>query len=186
MRGARGGGGVSGDPDPSRISRSCWLIQKYWYGPPLEIHKTTQPAFGVGPSAARRRMGGSRGETGGPDPLKNHKNIGFHSNTGPYPLKKYKATIQSQHSIMGHHRHVSDTPFKLRFAGGPMLARILWYLDPLSSHQLKKSQSLIPSGKTFWIRACVAFHWRIDGFPVCLLGIGFLGILVRTSEPSVK
>ena len=34
------------------------------------------------------------GWTGGPDPppLKNHKNIGFLSNTGPDPLKNHKAT----------------------------------------------------------------------------------------------
>ena len=30
---------------------------------------------------------------GGPDPpLKNHTNIGFHSNSGPDPLNMYKAT----------------------------------------------------------------------------------------------
>ena len=33
--------------------------------------------------------GGNRGSR---PPLKNHKNIGFHSNTGPDPLKKQKAT----------------------------------------------------------------------------------------------
>ena len=27
-----------------------------------------------------------------PPPKKNHKTIGFHSNTGPDPLKKHKAT----------------------------------------------------------------------------------------------
>ena len=34
-------------------------------------------------------MCGTRGGTGGPDPLplKNHKNTGFSSNTGPDPLK---------------------------------------------------------------------------------------------------
>ena len=34
------------------------------------------------------------GGTGGPDPhpLKNHKNIGFLSNTDPDPLKNHKAT----------------------------------------------------------------------------------------------
>ena len=37
-------------------------------------------------------MGGSRGATGGPDSLKNHKNIEFLSNTGPDPLKNDKAT----------------------------------------------------------------------------------------------
>ena len=30
--------------------------------------------------------------TGGPDPLKTHKNIGFLCNTGPDPLKNHKAT----------------------------------------------------------------------------------------------
>ena len=38
-----------------------------------------------------------RGGTGGhppPPPLKNHKNIGFHSNTGPDLLKNHKACIQ--------------------------------------------------------------------------------------------
>ena len=43
-------------------------------------------------------MSGSRGGGGGdrgmgtPPPLKNHKNIGFLSNTGLDPLKNYKAT----------------------------------------------------------------------------------------------
>ena len=43
-------------------------------------------------------MGGSRGGggggAGGPDPLKNHKNIGFLSKTGLNPLENHKATIQ--------------------------------------------------------------------------------------------
>ena len=40
-------------------------------------------------------MNGMRGSTGGTGdwtPLKNHKNIGFLSNTGPDPLKNHKAT----------------------------------------------------------------------------------------------
>ena len=53
--------------------------------------------------------GGNRGS--GP-PLKNHKNIGFLSNTGPDPLKKITKP-SSQHSI-----------FKWRFAGVPMMARL--------------------------------------------------------------
>ena len=32
------------------------------------------------------------GGTGGPEPLENHKNIVFLSNTGPDPLKNHKAT----------------------------------------------------------------------------------------------
>ena len=39
------------------------------------------------------------GGTGGPDPpLKNHKNIGFLSNTGPDPLKITK--LSRQHSML--------------------------------------------------------------------------------------
>ena len=41
-------------------------------------------------------MGGSKGgggeDRGSGPPLKNHKNIGFLSNTGPDPLKNHKAT----------------------------------------------------------------------------------------------
>ena len=37
-------------------------------------------------------MRGSRGGTGDLDPPKNHKNIGFLSNTGPDPLGNHKAT----------------------------------------------------------------------------------------------
>ena len=37
-------------------------------------------------------MCGSRGGTGGPDPMENHKNIGFLSITGLDPLKNHKAT----------------------------------------------------------------------------------------------
>ena len=37
-------------------------------------------------------IGGSREGAGGLDPLKNQKNIGFLSNTGPDPLKNHKAT----------------------------------------------------------------------------------------------
>ena len=34
-----------------------------------------------------------RGGGGSPDPLANHQNIGFLSNTGPDPLKNHKATM---------------------------------------------------------------------------------------------
>ena len=41
---------------------------------------------------------------------KNHKNIGFLSNSGPDPLKITK--LPSQHSMLGHHQNASETPFK--------------------------------------------------------------------------
>ena len=47
-------------------------------------------------SVIKSTMGGPRGKTGGPDPPPPEKsqNIGFLSNTGPDPLKNYKAIIQ--------------------------------------------------------------------------------------------
>ena len=67
-----------------------------------------------------------------PPPLKNHLNIGFLNNyTCPNPLKITK--LQSQHSMLGHHRHASETPLKWRFAGGTMMARCsgIWILPNL-------------------------------------------------------
>ena len=86
--------------------------------------------------------GGGGGRWSGPRPLlKNHRNIGFHSNSGPDPLKKHKATKSALNvgplAARTRNRHLN---FKWRFAGGPMLVRILWYLDPLSSQQLKKKK----------------------------------------------
>ena len=70
-------------------------------------------------------MRGSRGGQEGPDPLSHlvtHKNIGFiFISTGSDPLKITK--LQSQHSMLGHHRHARETPFKWRFAGGPLITR---------------------------------------------------------------
>ena len=47
-------------------------------------------------------------------PLKNHKNRGFPSNTGPDPLKFSKLPSQhtSELSMLGQQRHTSKTPFK--------------------------------------------------------------------------
>ena len=41
--------------------------------------------------------------------------------------------------MLGHHQHASKTPFKWRFASGPMMAHLEWYLDPPTPHQLKKN-----------------------------------------------
>ena len=51
-----------------------------------------------------KSMCGSRGRyrgSGPPPPLKNQKNIGFSSNTGPDPLEK--SQLLSQLSMLGHH-----------------------------------------------------------------------------------
>ena len=70
-----------------------------------------------------RCMGGSRGGWGWAGvrtpSLNNRKTIGFLSNTGLDPLNNHKAT---KHSMLDHHRHASETPFKWRFTGGPMMA----------------------------------------------------------------
>ena len=56
------------------------------------------------------------------DPLKNHKNIGFLSNTVLDPLENHKAYRPAFR--VGQHRPASETPFKWRFAGGPMMVRL--------------------------------------------------------------
>ena len=74
------------------------------------------------------------GQGVGPD---NHIAIGFLSIAGPDPLKITRLHVPSQHSMFGHHGPASETSFKWRFAGEPMMACLKWYLDPLSPHQLK-------------------------------------------------
>ena len=72
-------------------------------------------------ACAAPEMGVDR-RSGPPPPLKNHKNIGFLSNSGPDPLKTTK--LPSQHSMLGYHQHTSETPFKWRFAGRPIMAHL--------------------------------------------------------------
>ena len=91
-----------------------------------------------------QRGGGGRGFW---TPLKNHKNIGFSSNTGLDSLKNHKAT-KPAFEMLGHHRHASETQFKWCFAGGPMMAPLI------TSSKTLCCQSWTPSDKIFWIRAC--------------------------------
>ena len=75
--------------------------------------------------------------TGGPDPhppKKKIQKIGFLSNTCLDALKITK--LSSQNSMVGHHWHASQPPFKCRLAGGPMMARLYLHLDPSSPHNL--------------------------------------------------
>ena len=58
------------------------------------------------------RGGGGGGGVGGPDPLENHKNIGFLSNTGPDPLKTHKV-IKPTFNVGPS--SASETLFKWRF-----------------------------------------------------------------------
>ena len=69
------------------------------------------------------REGGGQGVQT-PPPPKNHKDIGFLSNTNPDHLESqsYHANIQRW--------DVFGPPAKRCFAGGPMMAHLYWYLDP--------------------------------------------------------
>ena len=85
-------------------------------------------------------MGGSREGTGGPDPpppMKNHKNIGFFTNTGPVPLKTHKATKPAFDvgPSSARQRNAIAMAFRWRTDDGPFISVL--YLDPLSSYQLK-------------------------------------------------
>ena len=67
--------------------------------------------------------GSRRGEAGGPDPPdKSQKYRVSLAILVRIPCKSTK--LPSQHSMLGQHRPASETPFKWRFAGGPMFARI--------------------------------------------------------------
>ena len=82
------------------------------------------------------------GRTGGLDPPGNYKKVGFHSNTGPDPLKITKLPIQ--HSMLGHQLPASKMPFKWHFPGRPFMAHLSWYLDLSSPHQTKKKVKVGP------------------------------------------
>ena len=102
-----------------------------------------------------------RGDRGSRSPLKKiTKLYGFLAILVWIPWKITK--LPSQHSMLGHHRHASETPFKWRFAGRPMMVQFLWYLDPLINWIIiKKTQGWTPLKKTFWIPAGVWRHRRI-------------------------
>ena len=93
-----------------------------------------------------------KGGAGGLDPLlleKSKINIGFLSNTGPDPLKITK--LPSQHSMLGHHPHASETS---AYSG-------IWILPPLINIKKLKKKTLskiTPFVKTFWISVWVCFN----------------------------
>ena len=49
-------------------------------------------------------------------------------------MKNHEATnVPNRHSMLGQYQPASETPFKWRFAGAPMMAHFKWYLDPFFS-----------------------------------------------------
>ena len=68
---------------------------------------------------ARIQRGGQVVRTPPPPKKKNHKAIGFLSNTGPDPQKNPHTNLPLQHSMFDHYQPASEW----RLAGGPMMAR---------------------------------------------------------------
>ena len=62
----------------------------------------------VWPGKARIHVEIQRGDWGRTPPPEKSQKIGFLSNTGLNPLKITK--LPSKHSMLGHHRHASETP----------------------------------------------------------------------------
>ena len=90
-------------------------------------------------------------ERGWGHPLKNHKNKGFLSNTGPDPLKNHKAE-RPAFSVGQLSAYQGNESLKWRFASGPMIALLVVFGSSLPSAIKKHCKGRIPSDKTFWIR----------------------------------
>ena len=98
------------------------------------------------------RGGGGGGRGSGP-PLKNHKNIGFLSNTGsiPWNSQSYEAIIQWW-AIIGKpaKRHLNGNSLAGRW--WPAFSGI-WILSPSLKNIVRVAElDRTPSDKTFWIR----------------------------------
>ena len=88
-------------------------------------------------------MGRSRGGTGVPDPLKNHKNIGFPSNIDLDPLK---ITLTRQQNAI-----------QRCFTDGPMVVNFQWHFGPLSLPPLTKC-----SGSAHAYSACEPARLKLN------------------------
>ena len=103
---------------------------------------------------ARIQREGGAGDS--PPPLKSQK----YSVTGPDPLKITK--VPSQHSMLSHHRHTSETPFKWHFADGPIMAAYSGIgIPPPPPPQKKKKSNLGPLALTKPFGSAHVKHTRI-------------------------
>ena len=77
-------------------------------------------------------MGRSRGGQGVRTPLKNHKNIGFLSNTGPDPLKNHKATKPAFNfgPLSARQQNATKMAFRWLADDGPLIAVFLGWPLP--------------------------------------------------------
>ena len=105
----------------------CQSAHFYVIGPAHEILNVKHTRI--------QRGGGQRVRTPPPPPPPpiNHKAIGFLCNTGSEPWKITK--LPNQHSILGHHRLASETPFKW-----PAFSHI-WILSPLFNWKNKQKKN---------------------------------------------
>ena len=72
-----------------------------------------------------------------PPPPKNHKAIGFLSNTGPDPLENHKATKTAFNVGPSSARQRNAIEMAFRWWGDDDPLLVVFVLDPLSPHQLK-------------------------------------------------
>ena len=108
---------------------------------------------------------GDRGSEPPPPPLlKNHKNIGFpkqYWSGSPKKSQSYKCTKPAFNVGPPSARQRNAM---WRFTGGSLVARLLWYLDPLvTPHQLKKKLSkLDPPGSAHECLSKIARNSVLD------------------------
>ena len=104
-------------------------------------------------------MHGSRGGgMGSRPPLKNHKAIGFLSNTSPDPLKNHKATKPAANVGPSSARHRNAILMVFRWWTNDGLLLVVFVSSLPSSFKI--SQIWTPSSKTFWIRASIHIVWK--------------------------
>ena len=117
------------------------------------VHFRRYTIIGYTVSCADQEGGGGGQEV--QTPLKNHKNIGFLSNTGPYPLNNHKATKPAFNvgPSLAHQRNTISMVFRWPADDGPLLVAFGSPHQLLFLKKQKQRQSRTPSEKTFWIRA---------------------------------
>ena len=59
------------------------------------------------------------------------------------------AKLQSLHSMLGLYRPASETAFKWRFAGGPMIAGFKWHFNWILSHLISQNRFGPPLTKLY-------------------------------------
>ena len=155
-------------------------------GTTVKILEHFQSFFYVTVFLFMRGSRGRRGAEGGGRGLKNHKNIEFLSNTGPDPLKNYKATKPACNvgPTSARQRNAIEMVFRWRADDGPLIAVFGSFLPSSAKNEKRRKktiicQNLTPSGKPFWIRTCSLLrHSKIFGFIVsCNETLHKLGIL---------